>query len=78
MSVQKICGSFWTWKTLPDVPQMMDNGDGKMVECVSKQGYIDDLKEEFLGNKNYDQDVVKKFVAKMSAKLPVIDTAAAA
>ena len=64
----KVCGKFWSWKTLPDEPKTVDDGEGGTYTMCSKRSYIENLKKHFLGNERYDQAVVTEHIAKLEAR----------
>jgi hypothetical protein len=69
MGVQKVCGEFWSWKSLPNEPATVDDGEGNAIEMCSKRRYLEALKEKFLGNPRYDQAVVTEYVASVEKKM---------
>ena len=72
MGVAKICGEFWSWKSLPNEPATVDDGEGNAIEMCSKRRYLEALKERFLGNTRYDQAVVTEYVASVEKKIAAV------
>lgn len=73
MGVAKVCGEFWSWKSLPDEPATVDDGEGGTIVMPSKRSYLEALKKEFLGNPRHDQAVVGKYVASVEKKMQEAD-----
>ena len=69
LGVAAVCNEFWSWKSLPDEPKTMDDGEGGTFETWSKRSYLKALKDKFLGNPRYDQAVVKKYIASVEKKM---------
>ena len=69
MGVATVCNEFWSWKSLPDEPKTMDDGQRGTFETWSKRSYLKALKDKFLGNPRYDQAVVKKYIASVEKKM---------
>jgi hypothetical protein len=69
MGVAKVCGKFWSWKSLPNEPVTADDGKGGTYEIWSKRGYLERLRKKFLGNHEYDQAVVTEYIAELEKKM---------
>ena len=72
MGVAKVINRFWSWKSLPNEPKTMDDGEGGQGSLYSKRQYIAMLKEEFLGNTEYNQTWVAEYVAAVEAKFAAL------
>ncbi len=70
MGVAKVMGTFYTLETLDKLGgKPMDFGDGDVRTYPTVADYIARVKEEFLGNKRYDQTVVVEHIARLEKRM---------